>query len=696
MKADLLKIYIKGQMDPAYSYLTLLFIFSFLKLGIYGFKISGANFLSETLFYFSLIIVGTAALLWRRSLCRRILSEKQPLHDKDCNGVAVSLALSKLLYMLPWLYLLFQPLTSPRFFDHLPGFFFVLGTAAIYASTSAAYFSLFLWDVYLQLGFGLWVVFLNKNTPDTPYIMSALLMFGLYTIISGLKIAQTTRQLIDSKHALEKTARQAERANREKTDFLSMMSHEIRTPMTGVLSMVEFMKETPLSAEQGACLDTISECSRTLLNTLNDVLDLSRMEAGKLSISPVNMDPHIVLLNSVKILQHLADEKKIDLRVDIAENMPYRIHGDPHRMQQIVINLLGNAIKFTSEGHVRLSATAKGGFLHIAVEDTGIGIAPEKLKKLFTQFSQADSSIARKYGGSGLGLSITKRLVDLMAGKIGVTSIPGKGSTFWFEIPCPPPVREKKSEAEDGQIADLPPLKILLVEDNRINQMIIMRLLEKKGHHTSLAMEGESAIRLVQENDYNVILMDSNLPGRNGIETTRAIRALGGRFTSIPIIALTANAMKEHIDRCYAAGMVAHVIKPFSARDLYSALAGAVPLTQTARHPKLTALEEEMGVEYAHNIVSTSVMEIQRLLERVNQALAGKHYDVLQDVLHDLKSVSGSIGLDKTRMLAASLEKLCADKNHPVIRAAVSEISRQAKADIDLIKKDYLSRTTTV
>ena len=689
MKTDLLKIYIKGQQVSVFNYLIVMFIFLFIKLYIYGYTGGASDFPSEMAFYFFLIIVGMMALLWQRALCLNILSGKKPLHDKDCSRVAAGIALSRLFYMLPWLYFLFQPLVSRHLFDHLPGFFFVFCAVAVYASTSASYFLLFLWDVGVQLGFGLWVAFLNKGTFETPYIVSTLLMFGLYTIISGFKITQTTRELVDKKYALEKAAHQADLANRAKSDFLSTMSHEIRTPMTGVLSMIDFMKETPLSAEQESCLDTISECSRTLLNTLNDVLDLSRMEAGKLSISRVNVDPHTVFLNSVKILQNLADEKKIGLRINIAAEVPYRIHGDPHRLQQIVVNLLSNAIKFTSEGNVSLSVVMKGKFLRVAVEDTGIGIAPEKIPKLFSQFSQADSSIARKYGGSGLGLSISQRLVDLMAGKIGVTSVPGKGSTFWFEIPSLAPVPEKKPVESAGQNIDSPPLHILLVEDNRINQMISLRLLEKKGHHVDLAMEGESAIRMVQEKDYDLILMDSNLPGRNGIETTRAIKALGGRYAAIPVITLTANAMKEHIDQCHAAGMVAHVIKPFSARDLYGAIAGALPPAKTAKHPRLRTLEQEMGQEYTQSVVASSVVEIQRLLGDLRRALAGKHYDSLRDIAHDLKSVSGAIGLERTQTLAKSLEELCAGKDYAALEKVVREIARQVESDLATIKKLY-------
>jgi CheY-like chemotaxis protein/HPt (histidine-containing phosphotransfer) domain-containing protein len=489
---------------------------------------------------------------------------------------------------------------------------------------------------------------------------------------------------------------------------LALMSHEIRTPMTGILGMVDFMKETKMTAEQQGFINTISDCSKTLLNTLNDILDISKLEAGKLQISNVNFDLRTVINNSARVMQLLADEKDIYLRVEIADNVPPLVYGDPHRMQQCVINFLNNAVKFTGHGGVTLRASFRDGLipmLRIDVTDTGIGISKENLKKLFRSFSQADSSTSRKYGGTGLGLSIIKSLVSLMGGKIGVKSEEGKGSTFWFEVPYHEPVASAAAE-EEKPVPEIAPLLVLLAEDNKVNQQIALRLLGGKGHRVDVAENGQIALRMVQENVYDQVLMDVNMPLMSGLEATQKIRELGGRFETLPIIALTASVMEEYIQQCYDAGMNDYVPKPFAPRALYAAMARHVtagmllkegqhnqpipvaatgqpaPKKRATLNANLRAIREELGSEYMTTLVDNSAKEVKHLLSLIHEAMKQGDYAALHRSAHDLKSVSGLVGMTHACHAAEELEIACAKENQAAVPRLIEVLDAEAQKEL--------------
>lgn len=379
----------------------------------------------------------------------------------------------------------------------------------------------------------------------------------------------------------------AEKAAAAKSDFLANMSHELRTPMNGVLGMAHLLADTELTDEQRQYVSTINGSGESLLMLLNDILDFSKIEAGALTLENIAYDVRSAIAVAINLLQAQADAKHIDLQVEADPEVSAYLYGDPGRLRQIIINLLGNAIKFTDSGHVRLAVSmqdrAGAEHLHISVEDTGMGIPADKLDSIFDKFTQADASVTRKFGGTGLGLAITKHLVELMGGSIGVESAEGKGSTFWFTIPC------EKAEASDiivtkenishmFQITNnkipLSQAKILLVEDYPVNQVFALKLLNKFGaQHIELAQDGTEALALFHTNTYDIIFMDCQMPKLDGYITTEEIRMIESTtLQHTPIVAMTANAMMGDREKCLNSGMDDYLSKPLRAQHLKKVL----------------------------------------------------------------------------------------------------------------------------
>ncbi len=371
---------------------------------------------------------------------------------------------------------------------------------------------------------------------------------------------------------------EADEARKTQEQFLANMSHEIRTPMNGIIGMAQLVAGTQLTEEQKEYIDTIKESAANLLVIINDILDVTKIVAGKLLIEAVDYVFKDVVRNSIKINQLKAEAKGVSLTSEIDKNIHSVLTGDPVRLNQILINLIGNAIKFTEKGEVKVKVKMledddKKVKLEFKVEDTGIGIPEDKLESIFESFTQASSATTRKYGGTGLGLTITKQLIELQGGKVSVVSTPGVGSTFSFSLVIKKGVLETAAEEviETNKIAfPFSDVKILLVEDNLINQKVASYTLTKKGASVEIANHGKEAIVLIEKNRYDIILMDIQMPEMDGFETTQYIRnSVKESISKTPIIAMTASALISEKNKCLASGMNDYISKPFQAKELY-------------------------------------------------------------------------------------------------------------------------------
>lgn len=375
-------------------------------------------------------------------------------------------------------------------------------------------------------------------------------------VMDELKLHLTNLELIEQSQA--------------KSAFLANMSHEIRTPMNGVLGMAGLLKNTNLTEQQKKHVGTILSSGELLLEIIDDILESSKIEAGQLELEQISFDMNSALGEIADIMMYRTMDKGIKLLLDISSDIPTHLIGDPTRIRQIIMNLVSNAIKFTQEGHVLIRASVKDSdsekaIIRLEVEDTGIGISEEAQDKIFQNFVQADTSTTRKYGGSGLGLSICKRLITMMHGDIGVHSEIGKGSTFWVDVTLPidsgkPLV--KQHDFNPDKPADLMlNSHILVAEDNMVNQMVITEILESMGCTVELASDGIEATSMARSNEYDIILMDCHMPRMDGYGATRAIRASENGNRKV-IIALTADVLHSNREKCADAGMDDFLTKP--------------------------------------------------------------------------------------------------------------------------------------
>jgi signal transduction histidine kinase len=378
---------------------------------------------------------------------------------------------------------------------------------------------------------------------------------------------------VEAQSALAEARERAEAAMAARQDFLANMSHELRTPLTSILGFADLLAASPLDDEQRGRLDRIRDAGAVLLDTLNDVLDFSKLEAGGVNLENRPFALRELLAQTVGLFEAQAQAKTLDLSLRIDHACPEWLEGDRERLRQVLVNFLGNAVKFTGAGKVTLSAALRAGAapgsarLELAVADTGVGVPAAMLDLVFDRFAQAGPEVSRTFGGTGLGLAISKEIIELMGGEIGVDSIAGQGARFWFVLDLPIAAAPERLAAEPAS-ALARPLRLLVADDNEANRELIGTLVRAAGHHAEVVADGVAALEAVRSGGYDVILMDVQMPLMDGLAATRAIRGLTGEAAVTPIIALTANVLPEQVAFYRSSGMDDHVGKPINPRDL--------------------------------------------------------------------------------------------------------------------------------
>ncbi len=525
-------------------------------------------------------------------------------------------------------------------------------------------------------------------------------------------IAQIDKQNL----ALVLAKEQAEASAKIKEQFLANMSHEIRTPMNGIIGMAQLLSDTSLSKDQRKYLDNISTSADNLLVIINDILDFSKIEAGKMEFERIEFRIKDILYNLEEIYHKAAQAKGLYFKMNIQEKVPDVVIGDPTRLNQILVNLLGNAVKFTEQGGITLivkvlEQNSKMSLIHFSVNDTGIGISEDKIDLVFSSFSQASSDMTRKYGGTGLGLTISKQLVELQGGAIGVSSRVGEGSTFYFKLnylhgKTHHKRKEEKSPTGDFDRVNESKIKILLAEDNEINQLFVKTLLNPR-YQVTIANNGQLVIDFLEKEHFDLILMDLHMPVMDGYEATRRIRALKNEsIRNIPIIALTAAAIKGERDKCISSGMNDYISKPFEPSSLFEIIAKNLKQPQFVRqidegdneNLKPASKLKYVNLHYLNSIgegdnkFKNELLDIFReqlpiLINELIQYLDQKDYQNLAGVAHKAKSSVAMMGIEILKEDMAKLEFLARqEKDINLYRSIVDNFIIISEKVLDEIK----------
>jgi signal transduction histidine kinase/CheY-like chemotaxis protein len=530
--------------------------------------------------------------------------------------------------------------------------------------------------------------------------------------------------VFEARRTVAETRREAERQRAEtlaageaKSRFLATMSHELRTPMNAILGFADLLKSYTLDQQQIAYVEIIRRSGQDLLRVLNDILDFSKIDAGFLTLERTPFNPASIARDIVMLFAKTARDKETSLFVSSDTDVPEWIEGDVTRVRQVLSNLIGNACKFTEDGRIDVRVSpGPGGMIEFAIMDTGIGMTTEQLRRIFQPFVQADETTTRRFGGTGLGLAISKRLVEAMGGTLRVTSMPGEGSVFLVRLPariCPPPAYADEAEADEAAAQES--RRVLLAEDNAINRMLVERILELDGHEVVSVPDGRLAVMEVAEIGlrsgdnplgYDLVLMDMHMPEMDGPEATRAIRALGGTASQIPIIGLSADAMTEQMDQHMAAGLDGYLTKPLDQTKLRALVARtrtqAAPAPRPAPTPSAAAgiedgLIDESQVEEIRDAVGDEMLselfvafcrDVRTEFDRVIAACHAKDRSALVIAAHTLRGVAGNLGAARIAKLATALESAATSDGGRVIdETLIDNLTTAVERTIEVLSR---------
>jgi len=505
---------------------------------------------------------------------------------------------------------------------------------------------------------------------------------------------------------LKKAREIAEESLKDKNDFLNNLSHEIRTPLNAIIGFIDLVLESELSVEQRDQLETVRNSGKTLLYLVNDVLDFAKLESNKLSLEEIPFNLHKNIQEVIKLMHVNADDKNIALELDINPNIPKQVIGDPVRIMQILLNLIGNSIKFTNEGFVVLSVkqlneTKDTSEISFEIKDTGIGIAANKINKIFDDFTQAKKDTARIHGGTGLGLAIVKKLVTLFNGKINVTSKYGKGSTFTVTIPFKKVVDKQINKNDDQPIIEYKPLrlKVLLVEDNKTNQLLAKTRLERWECEVDVANNGIEGVKKAQQSIYDIILMDIQMPLMDGFEATRIIKnEISERVSKTPVIAMTAFTSNDDFKKAVKAGVNDYVFKPFKPEDVYKLLKKYGKIaeepktkevvetdnsTDNEKYTDLSFLQEETLNESSLLIllIESFINDLNEFLEEIEQGFETKNWQRLFRATHKIKPSITVFGISKLEPIIHSLVEKFRNE------VDLENVGEQIKTTTSILKK---------
>lgn len=546
----------------------------------------------------------------------------------------------------------------------------------------------------------------NKEKETRYWLVSAAPLLGDDGNIHGsIGIHWDITHLKEMEFELKDSKRKAEESSKAKAMFLANMSHEIRTPLNGIVGMAEQLAQSQLDADQRYFTDIMRSASSTLLSIINDVLDISKIESGKFSIETISFNLNETIKQTLSIFAEKAKQTGISLDIDLMDDRGVRHLGDPHRLSQVLFNIVGNAIKFTQAGYVRVTSNLARGendicFVSFSIEDTGVGMDMAYLAKVFEAFSQEDSSITRKFGGSGLGLSIARSIVQIMGGTIQIESEKGKGTRVDINIPMR--ISNEKTKQEIVEMTDLQKslkgLRVLAVEDNELNRMVLQVILKKCEVTVSIAHNGQEAIDLIQEKEFDIVLMDVQMPIIDGLEATKYIR--DELKLTTPIIGLSANAMREEVDICKQAGMNDYLVKPYSERALVEVMKKwsseekyKVSLNEESVDEKeldLSMLKQYVGndINVLKDVVNGYLEHLPPQLDRLELALVGSDVTALRHELHQLKASMEIIGVRPEGLSFAGISnELKSEGLSAIAKSAIASVIANGKEAIFSLRK---------